>query len=155
MKTCPSGYNLDTFGECKDINECHLYKNLCSNADCLNTEGSFVCNCKAGYAKDKYNYCRDINECTENIHDCSNLCVNTFGGYRCTCEKGYRLNSDKKTCDDIDECSEHGDILCQGECVNTLGSYECRCPAGFRHEEFYCSGEKYLNLSQNSKLNFS
>ncbi|CAG9812125.1 unnamed protein product [Chironomus riparius] len=138
MKMCTRGYRLDRTGGCEDINECHIYKNLCRNADCINTNGSFLCNCNDGYRKDENNYCRDINECTENIHDCNHRCVNTFGGYQCYCEKGYRLNSDKKTCDDIDECRENGYLLCQGECVNTLGSYECRCPSGFRKEESYC-----------------
>ncbi|XP_070505862.1 fibulin-1-like [Chironomus tepperi] len=139
MKICPRGFIIDKYGRCEDVNECHIHKNLCRNADCINTNGSFTCNCKAGFRKDDNNYCRDINECIENIHDCSHRCVNKIGGYQCFCDKGYRLNVDQRTCEDIDECREHGEQLCQGECVNTLGSYECRCPAGFRKEESYCT----------------
>jgi len=90
------------------------------------TDVSYICNCKPGFRKDEENYCQDINEWTENIHDCSHLCHNTFDGYECYCENGYRLNSDTKTCDDIDECGEGGPLLCQGVCENTLGGYECK-----------------------------
>lgn len=140
MKFCPRGYRLDSFGGCEDIDECKIYKNVCRNADCINTDGSYSCNCNQGFRMDEKKYCRDINECTENIHGCSHQCYNTFGGYQCYCENGFRLNADKKTCDDIDECSESRDLLCRGECENTLGGYECKCPAGFRMEDSYCTG---------------
>ena len=36
-----------------DINECHFFSgNICdSNADCINTNGSFICDCKIGFNK--------------------------------------------------------------------------------------------------------
>ena len=43
---------------------------------------------------------------------------------------GYRLAPDGRSCVDIDECSEYGQI-CTGHCVNEPGSYRCTCPQGY------------------------
>ena len=33
-----------------DLDECTSFPNICgANADCHNTDGSYICNCKAGY----------------------------------------------------------------------------------------------------------
>lgn len=142
-KNCPSGYKLSAIGECEDVNECQDREHLrCSNGYCVNTNGSFYCNCNPGYKKNGRVHCYDIDECAENIHGCSHQCINEFGGYRCSCDNGFRLNSDQRTCDDIDECSENGDLLCRGDCENTYGGYECRCPAGFRNHSSFCVGEE-------------
>ena len=38
---------------CLDINECNLANNDCNqNADCTNTDGSYVCSCNTGYYGD-------------------------------------------------------------------------------------------------------
>ena len=36
-----------------DVDECTSFPNICgANADCHNTDGSYICNCKAGYTGD-------------------------------------------------------------------------------------------------------
>ena len=36
-----------------DVDECTAFPNICgANADCYNTDGSYICNCKAGYKDD-------------------------------------------------------------------------------------------------------
>ena len=36
-----------------DVDECTAFPNICgANADCHNTDGSYICNCKAGYSGD-------------------------------------------------------------------------------------------------------
>ena len=35
-------------------------------------------------------------------------CTNLWGSYKCHCRPGYRLAADKRSCVDIDECSEYG-----------------------------------------------
>ncbi|XP_044182458.1 uncharacterized protein LOC114967149 [Acropora millepora] len=36
-----------------DVDECTAFPNICgANADCRNTDGSYICNCKAGYTGD-------------------------------------------------------------------------------------------------------
>ena len=36
-----------------DVDECTAFPNICgANADCHNTDGSYICNCKPGYTDD-------------------------------------------------------------------------------------------------------
>ncbi len=61
---------------------------------------------------------------------CQHRCTNVWGSYRCHCMPGFRLAADKRSCHDVDECSEYDDI-CIGHCVNEPGSYRCACPQGY------------------------
>ena len=53
------------------------------------------------------------------------MCVNTVGSFYCACQVGYNLNSNFRTCDDINECTVGHP--CPGDCINTIGSFQCRC----------------------------
>ncbi|XP_053618875.1 fibulin-1-like [Plodia interpunctella] len=75
---------------------------------------------------------------------CDHLCNDEDGRIRCQCHEGYRLQADKKTCKDINECAEALDDLCVAKdtvCHNTAGSFKCvpikkrevgGCPPGFK-----------------------
>ena len=76
--------------------------------------------------------CEDVNECQEIQGICQHRwsslkttiwkfspvplkwfrwlfrCTNLWGSYKCHCRPGYRLAADKRSCVDIDECSEYG-----------------------------------------------
>uniref|UniRef100_A0A3P8YNI0 Latent transforming growth factor beta binding protein 3 n=1 Tax=Esox lucius TaxID=8010 RepID=A0A3P8YNI0_ESOLU len=41
--TCPQGYKRLNSTHCQDINECTM-QGVCQNGECLNTQGSFLCN---------------------------------------------------------------------------------------------------------------
>jgi len=73
--------------------------------------------------------CTDLNECAVKNGDCMHTCVNTPGSFVCTCKHGYHLNTDKKSCDDVDECLPVSD--CMHKCENTIGGYNCKCNAHF------------------------
>ncbi|KRT81667.1 EGF-like domain containing protein [Oryctes borbonicus] len=132
--TCPPGHKLNANNHCEDINECEYYRGrACSNnAECINTIGSFECRCNDGLKQVGRDICDDIDEC-EMSGLCQQRCVNLWGSYRCSCDRGYSLNSDNRTCSDIDECEKFKDQqLCIATCQNTPGSYVCSCPRGYR-----------------------
>ncbi|RXN13923.1 fibrillin-1 [Labeo rohita] len=125
---CASGVGFSADG--KDINECALDPEICSNGVCENLRGSFRCVCNGGYENDQTGRnCLDIDECVVNSLLCDNgLCRNVPGSYSCTCPAGYTFRHDTETCDDVNECASSPCI--NGVCKNSVGSFSCECPLG-------------------------
>lgn len=63
-------------------------------------------------------------------HPCDQKCIKSPFGPTCGCRSGYKLMEDKKSCADVDECT-NGDFPCAQQCENTIGSYRCSCYVGF------------------------
>ncbi|XP_074607190.1 uncharacterized protein LOC141860103 [Acropora palmata] len=77
-----------------DVDECTAFPNICdANADCHNTDGSYICHCKAGYTGDGKNCSRaDVNQCENgqtNLCGKYAFCINTKGSYSCHCKQGF------------------------------------------------------------------
>ncbi|XP_054664926.1 fibrillin-2 isoform X2 [Grus americana] len=125
---CSSGIGITVDG--RDINECALDPDICSNGICENLRGSYRCNCNSGYEPDPSGRnCVDIDECSVNGLLCDNgLCRNTPGSYSCTCPKGYVFSTETDTCEDINECENSPCV--NGACRNNLGSFNCECSLG-------------------------
>ncbi|XP_068687094.1 fibrillin-1-like isoform X1 [Montipora foliosa] len=124
----------------EDIDECKVFPFTCDvNADCQNTDSSYICTCKAGYTGDGKT-CTEIDECLTGKHNCSHvaMCNNTIGSYNCTCKEGYV--GDGRNCSDIDECSTE-ELNCShvAVCKNTIGSYNCTCQEGYVGDGRSCS----------------
>ncbi|XP_078480085.1 fibrillin-2-like [Lampetra fluviatilis] len=136
---CPRGPGYSNRGDpigrhfFKDINECKVFPQMCSNGKCRNTIGSFKCNCENGFVLDaEGKNCTDIDECKISHDICGmGTCVNTPGSFDCECMEGFESGfMMMKNCMDIDEC-ERNPLLCRGgTCVNTEGSFKCLCPPG-------------------------
>ena len=85
----------------------------------------------------------DIDECAVKTNNgCMHKCHNTQGSYTCSCNTGFRLNTNKRTCDDINECEEHSHT-CKHNCHNNVGSYTCSCRPGYKlhSDKRSCIGE--------------
>ena len=88
-----------------DRDECMADSPCSSNAQCNNTEGSFMCTCHEGFDGDGFNCTGrfdtiyklviitcvlDINECvTGSLCDNIALCENTEGSFMCVCHEGF------------------------------------------------------------------
>ncbi|XP_043943235.1 signal peptide, CUB and EGF-like domain-containing protein 1 [Protopterus annectens] len=69
--------------------------------------------------------------CAVNNGGCDRTCKDTATGVRCSCPVGFTLQSDGKTCKDIDECRVNNGG-CDHFCRNTVGSFECSCQKGYK-----------------------
>jgi hypothetical protein len=88
----------------------------------------------------------DVNECDQlDQGGCQHQCLNTYGSYSCTCNPGFNLQSDGKTCVDINECSRSSG--CTQGCMNLEGSYTCLCP-----DSRVLAPDKHTCISANSGL---
>ncbi|XP_057298171.1 SCO-spondin-like isoform X3 [Hydractinia symbiolongicarpus] len=141
---CPNGYTKTGSGNtvtCTNINECTSGTHDCSpNANCFDTQGSFICTCQTFYTGDGKT-CTDINECAIGTHNCNSnaRCTNRIGaGFTCTCNVGFE--GDGTTCNDKNECT-NGESICHTNaiCSNTVGSYTCSCRPGFSGTGIVCS----------------
>ncbi|XP_077200578.1 fibrillin-2 isoform X1 [Paroedura picta] len=150
---CSSGVGITVDG--RDINECALDPDICSNGICENLRGSYRCNCNSGYESDvSGRNCIDIDECSVNRLLCDNgLCRNTPGSYSCTCPKGYIFSSETDTCEDINECESSPCV--NSACRNNLGSFICECSSGSKLDAtgLICidslKGTCWLNIQDN------
>lgn len=82
-----------------------------------------------------------ITECPS-VNDCDQVCfINQGNSQVCDCLAGYELESNGKTCKDIDECKIDG-VKCTQLCKNKDGGYDCQCYPGFELEAdgFTCTG---------------
>uniref|UniRef100_A0A8C9CX13 Fibrillin 3 n=1 Tax=Panthera leo TaxID=9689 RepID=A0A8C9CX13_PANLE len=127
---CGSGLGITTDG--RDINECALDPDVCTNGMCENLRGSYRCVCNLGYEPGAAGkQCVDVDECARNSLLCDNgRCRNSPGSYSCSCPQGFSFRQETETCEDINECLSNPCV--DGLCRNLAGSYACECAPGSR-----------------------
>jgi len=132
---CKLGFAGHGRTACNDINEC-TRRPCHSLATCTNMPGSFKCTCRTGYEGDGVKCCKNTNECTTKKHNCGTFakCKDTIGSFTCVCLNGYRLKSDRRNCENVNECKRKGNSVCPitSQCIDTSGSYRCQCMAGYK-----------------------
>ncbi|XP_063728018.1 latent-transforming growth factor beta-binding protein 2-like isoform X2 [Symsagittifera roscoffensis] len=170
---CQEGFQFNSLygSKCEDIDECEGNSDICgtynvpaagnepaasvSRGQCVNTEGSFVCDCAEGFQfqSDSHPKCQDYDECAdENM--CGGVemgtCINTEPNYTCECKEGTELqivSAVEQTCADLDECEESNPCGSHGTCSNTVFPYSCTCEDRYevtlRHNEYGTACTKY------------
>lgn len=130
--------------------------------------------CHDGECVDMSRVCNGFPDCTNGNDEgpqcatacrktlCQHKCHATPAGAVCSCFEGYRLESDQRSCVDIDECAATpGRQPCAQMCENTPGSYQCQCYGDFmlRQDRSSCksiqSGATLLFTSYNEVRNLS
>ncbi|XP_064384592.1 deleted in malignant brain tumors 1 protein-like isoform X4 [Halichondria panicea] len=119
--------NLACSGDEETLLQCDFYSRSVGLHDCLHSQDVGVT-------------CRDFNECSTDNGGCEYACNNLVGFpyYNCSCQLGYILNSDNKSCIDIDECEVTISCHDNATCSNTNGSYICECNDGFFGDGITC-----------------
>lgn len=86
--------------------------------------------------------------CGANNGGCQHECRFNRRGVRCRCRDGYRLNQDRRTCRDVDECRRNNGG-CSDQCTNTDGSFICSCLDGqLQADQLTCSSDSNENQQQ-------
>ncbi|XP_022237100.1 growth arrest-specific protein 6-like isoform X2 [Limulus polyphemus] len=72
-------------------------------------------------------YKKVAEECRIDNGNCDHTCKTSPKGLECECRKGWRLDTDQRSCVDINECQENANCGA-AKCFEMPGSYSCRCP---------------------------
>uniref|UniRef100_A0A6P4FNB6 Fibrillin-1 isoform X1 n=1 Tax=Drosophila rhopaloa TaxID=1041015 RepID=A0A6P4FNB6_DRORH len=120
---CPLGYVLT-----EDDRSCRPVLVGCPPGAQRTSEGCVPIDCGRGFTLGSDDKCVDVDECLEKNGGCSHRCSNSEGSFKCSCPPGYKLNSDQRTCQDIDECAQDKTSCISGKCVNEIGGFRCEFP---------------------------
>ncbi|ESO82185.1 hypothetical protein LOTGIDRAFT_170222, partial [Lottia gigantea] len=116
----------------------------CDSGDCVSY--NVVCNKNPDCSDESDEKHCHIDECEKTeINQCEHECVDTLTSFHCECHTGYRLMSDRKACQDINECTDVPGA-CSQICENTEGSYKCKCTEGYQRQADGISCKKIDNI---------
>lgn len=143
---CNSGFHSNG-SHCINLNECSQpdLHSCPTNANCIDTLGSYYCECQSGYTANGQN-CTNINECDDpDACSAQATCADTKGSFECICNEGFVGSG--YACENTDEC-QNGQNNCSpdAECFDTVGSYLCSCKHGYVGDGVNCSPIKTCTI---------
>ncbi|XP_058796968.1 nidogen [Phymastichus coffea] len=134
-------YHEDGSSSCVDINECTVGNHACSSdAHCVNTEGSHVCQCKPGFSGDGRT-CDKILSCEDTRCGDYEHCVETNGVPVCICMQGFDKTengcypSKRLPCNQASDCSP----LATCDYSEEHQAYICTCIPGYLGSGYDCT----------------
>ncbi|XP_058033879.1 thrombomodulin [Ahaetulla prasina] len=119
--------------------DCQLQNGGCDDQCHLDEQGRPHCTCPEGKT-----LLEDQRSCWSPCATlgCQQHCEPQGDSGVCMCFEGYELDSDGKSCLDIDDC-QATPAVCEQECINIQGSYKCDCRQGYDLVKGKCLLEKW------------
>lgn len=113
---------------------CEIQQGGCEHGCTVDPENNPVCYCQPGFTINPANglTCEVAVDDPCIKLDCAHACYKYSDSFLCACHEGFALDKDKRSCVDLNECSDERHCPENKKCINTQGWFKCVCKDGYR-----------------------